>query len=423
MSDEVTKIQNEIKEEIKVLVSNVQAEVSKTTKETVDQKAKLGAMEAKYTELHDKLSEIEVDNQQLKHLQNQFKNSDSNQKEKQEKAIKLEKKCFSDFLKVGVQKESFSTYMPRSDSGRELKELRTDIQEFGGYLVGTQYGSILESNRSELGSIAQDCNVVTLSAGVNSIEYPLDDDDIIQPTNVREGGGTSTTATEKISNVELKVNDLMRKVTLTTSILDDGITNVEQWIARKVARGFALKEEAQILSGTGVNQAKGILTYTADASTSYGAYTRDRIQHITSGAGDDIDSDTGLDSLIELLKASYSSNAKMYMHSTTAFRLLKLKDSDGRPLLDPDYSKNPNGKMVYRGYPISVQQSMPVIAANVFAIAFGDLKEAYTVVRKNGFKIIKDIYTDDNNVIVKTSQRFGGAVTNFEAVKVMKVAT
>jgi len=411
-----------VAEEIKGIVANVQAESKATKQETVDQKAKFEKMETKFSELNDKYVELEAKNAELSLLQNQLQNTDGEQKENQEKLIKAEQKCFSEFLVKGSGDESYYKYMTYSDSGRELKELRTDVQEFGGYLVGTQFGGILESNRSELGTLAQECNGITLGGGVNSIKYPLDDDDIIQPTSIGEGAGTSTTTTETLSNINLEVHDLMRKVKMTTSMIDDGVINIEQWLASKVSRGFGLKEEQQILSGIGANEAKGILTYTADASSSFGAYTRNRIQFVSSGAGADIASPTGLDSLLELLKADYMKNAKLYMHSTTAFRLLKLLDTDNRPLLDPDYTKNPGINMSFRGFPISLQQAMPVIAADDFPIVFGDLKEAYTVVRKKGFRIVKDIYTSDNNIIVKTTERFGGAVTNFEALKIMKVS-
>lgn len=410
-----------VAEEIKGIVANVQAESKATKQETVDQKAKFEKMETKFSELHDKHVELEKQNEELKLLQNQFQNSDNEVKEKQEKLVAAEIKCFQEFLVKSTAGENFDNFIANSESGRELKTLRTDVQESGGYITSTQFGGIVESNLSELGTLAQDCQVLTLQPKSNSIEYPLDDAAIINPETITEGAGTSTTTTETFSHIDLKVHELMRKVQTTTNMLEDGIINVEQWLAKKVARGFAIKEEALILSGTGVNEAKGILTYTADASTAYGAYTLDQLQVTNSGHATLINDDTKLDDLIATLKPFYYRNAKMYMHSTTAFSLLKLKDSNGRPLIDPSYSKNPSINLTYRGFPISIQQSMPVIAASALSIAFGDLKEAYTVVRKSGFKIIKDIYTSDSNVIIKTTERFGGAIVNFEAVKLMKV--
>lgn len=418
MSEDNVKEFKELADETNKLIKSVREEVSVNKQETAEQKSKFEKMETRFNELVEKQKDIEEDNAKLKALKN-FSVDEVNEKKK--KAIELESKCFKEFMQRGNKGQDFYSFLDYSEKGRELKELRTDVADFGGYLTGTQLGGMIASNRSEVSDVTNDCSLITLSGNANSIEFPLDDDDIIQASPVGEGSGTSSTATETLGRVELKPYELMRKVKLTATMIED-VANSEQWIAGKVARGMRLKEENGVWQGTGVGLAKGILTYDADASTAYGAYTRDKIQVVNSGSAADINDTSEIDDMIKLLKPEYYANAKLYMHSTTAFRLLKLLDADNRPLIDPNYEKNPLKALTFRGFQISLQQGMPVIAANAKAIAFGDLKEAYTVVRKSGIRIIRDIYTSDNNIIIKTTERFGGAVTNFEAVKVMKVA-
>lgn len=65
---------------------------------------------------------------------------------------------------------------------------------------------------------------------------------------------------------------------------------------------------------------------------------------------------------------------------------------------------------------------MPAIGPGSLLIAFGDLKRAYTVVRRLGVKLLSDPYTDKPNVRLYGYQRVGGGVANFEAVKFLKLS-
>jgi HK97 family phage major capsid protein len=56
-------------------------------------------------------------------------------------------------------------------------------------------------------------------------------------------------------------------------------------------------------------------------------------------------------------------------------------------------------------------------------IAFGDFREWYTVVDRIGIRILRDAYTAKPYVKFYTTKRVGGDVTNFEAIKLQKVAT
>ena len=53
---------------------------------------------------------------------------------------------------------------------------------------------------------------------------------------------------------------------------------------------------------------------------------------------------------------------------------------------------------------------------------FGDLKQAYRVYDLVGTTMLRDPYSYDAYIALKTSKRFGGTGANTEAVKVMKIA-
>lgn len=54
------------------------------------------------------------------------------------------------------------------------------------------------------------------------------------------------------------------------------------------------------------------------------------------------------------------------------------------------------------------------------SIAFGDFKRAYLIYRRRGMRIIRDNITNKGFISFWVTERFGGGVQNFEAVKLMK---
>src|SRR3546814_2283303 len=70
----------------------------------------------------------------------------------------------------------------------------------------------------------------------------------------------------------------------------------------------------------------------------------------------------------------------------------KIKDSQGRPIFIPGYDPANNGKLdTLLGYPIKINQSVAVMAANAKSIAFGDMSK-YVI--RDVMDIILQRYTD-----------------------------
>ena len=73
-------------------------------------------------------------------------------------------------------------------------------------------------------------------------------------------------------------------------------------------------------------------------------------------------------------------------------------------------------------YPIVESEDMPDIAANAFAIAFGDFKRGYLVVDRQGVRVLRDPFTAKPYVLFYTTKRVGGGVQDFDAIKLLKFA-
>ena len=75
------------------------------------------------------------------------------------------------------------------------------------------------------------------------------------------------------------------------------------------------------------------------------------------------------------------------------------------------------------GAPLYFGTDVPVVGSNALAAIYGDFKRAYQIVDRTGIRVLRDPFTDKPFVKFYTTKRVGGAVVNFEAVKVAKVST
>ena len=73
--------------------------------------------------------------------------------------------------------------------------------------------------------------------------------------------------------------------------------------------------------------------------------------------------------------------------------------------------------------PVILMDDMPTIASNALSIAYGDFSEGYTIVDRVGLSVTVDPYTAPGFIKYYATKRVGGGVTNFEALKTLKMAT
>ena len=75
------------------------------------------------------------------------------------------------------------------------------------------------------------------------------------------------------------------------------------------------------------------------------------------------------------------------------------------------------------GYEARVDEYVPALAASSLSLAFGDFREAYTIVDRMGIRTLRDPYTAKPYVVFYSTKRTGGGAVNFEAVKFLKFST
>ncbi|SIQ13896.1 phage major capsid protein [Marinobacterium stanieri] len=319
-------------------------------------------------------------------------------------------------------KAAFDRFMRKGhdDGLRELeqKALSTDSDPDGGYIVTEEVDTSIERVMGDMGVMRQLATV----RPVGSATYK-------KLTN--QGGATSgwvgereersETGTPSLSELAFPTMELYAEPKATQSMLEDGMFDIESWLADEVGTEFSEKEAGAFITGNGVNKPRGILGYEAVANSNY---AWGKLGYIASGGAGAFASSNPSDKLITLvhsLKRGYRQGASFLMNDMSLMQVRLLKDADGNYLWRPGLEAGAPSTLL--GYTSETDDFMPDIAANSLSIAFGDFKRGYVITDRRGVQVLRDPFTAKPYVKFYTTKRVGGGVQNFEAIKLMKFAT
>jgi HK97 family phage major capsid protein len=119
------------------------------------------------------------------------------------------------------------------------------------------------------------------------------------------------------------------------------------------------------------------------------------------------------------LPVQWHAGASYLMNQRTAALMLTMSDALGRPLMIP--SPTAGGGFMINGSPVVLASQMPDVAAGNTAVAFGDWRKCYTLVRRQGTTMIPDPYTAGFCTLFKFSTRIGGSVTCPNAARLLRI--
>lgn len=329
-------------------------------------------------------------------------------------------------------KAGLFNYMRKGDDSGlrdlERKAMIAGDATAGGYTVHPELDAAIDRVARAVTVMRSICNVRTIG-GVSLKK-------IVTKSGAAVGGwGNETTAPSEssvMSLVELTVTPgtLWAEPRTTQEFLEDSDQNVEQWLADEVGIAFNEQEEAAFITsttGTGINRPRGFLAETPVANASYAWGS---IGYIASGgsgafatASSSVSPVDAFTDLLHALKPVYRANGRWLMSDATVATVRKFKDGQGNLQWRPGVTVSEPYVELFLGKPIEYSDSMPAVASNSYSVAFADWKRAYTIVDRVGTMIIRDALTAKPYVKFYTRRRVGGAVTNFEAIKLMKMAT
>ena len=325
--------------------------------------------------------------------------------------------------------KAFCNYLRKGQDagleGLELKALSVGSDPDGGYTVTPAMSANINAIVFESSPIRQLAAVETIST--DSLEI-IDDKDSAATGWVAETGTVSETASPQIGKHTIPTHGLYAQPKATQKLIDDSAIDIENWLAGKIADVFSRQENTAFVSGSGVSQPRGFLTYAA--GTSWG-----EIEQINSGTSGAVTSD-GLIKLYYSLKDAYARNATFLMNRSTlqAVRLLKESTTDQTSDRTAQKHERTTDQYLWQpglaagtpdtllGVPALSASDMPVLAADSLSVVVADFQAAYQIVDRQGIQILRDPFTEKPFVKFYTTKRVGGDVVNYEAIKLMKLA-
>lgn len=320
-------------------------------------------------------------------------------------------------------RKAFGAYLRTGDDDGlrglvlEGKAMTTAVASDGGYLVDPQTSDTIRSMLLSTASIRQIASVVNVEA--TSFEVLIDRSEIGSGW-ATEVAAVAESATPVIERISIRLHELSAMPKASQRLLDDAAFDVESWLAGKIATRFMRAESGAFVSGDGVDKPRGFLTpaKVANASWSWGS-----LGYVASGAAGDFPVSNAADCIVTLvyaLGADYRANGSFVMNSKTAGTIRKMKDADGRFLWSDGLAAAEPARLM--GYPVLLCEDMPDIAAGAYPIAFGDFAAGYTVAERPDVRVLRDPFSAKPHVLFYATKRVGGDVTDYAAIKLLKIA-
>lgn len=320
---------------------------------------------------------------------------------------------------VDEKKSAFLRYVRNGDQSAlhelEEKSLNSLTDAEGGYLAPLETERLITAAVRDISPMRQISSVREIGSNIYRKPISL-------------GGGAAgwvgeidartQTSAPTLSAIDFPTMELYAMPAASQTLLDDGVVDIEQWLADEVNSEFAAQEGAAFINGDGVNQPNGFLSYPIvdDAAQSHG-----QIGAISTGVDGGFDADNPADILFDLIyapKQTYRANGRFVMNRSLVGQLRKFKDSEGNYLWQPSIQAGVPSTLL--GYPVTEAEDIPDLAPGSASIAFGDFERGYLIVDRVGLRVLRDPFSAKPYVLFYTTKRVGGGVQDFNAIKVLK---
>lgn len=304
----------------------------------------------------------------------------------------------------------------------ERKAMTSGSDNEGGYLVTPDTSGRIVKKIFETSPMRQVAAQQTI--GTNELDGLYDIDEATSGGWVSETGTRAASASPTLGKYKIPVNEVFAMPEATQQLLDDANVDVETWLANKVADKLTRVENAAFVTGTGVGQPRGFTTYT-NVATSDATRTWGQLEMIKTGVNGDFAASLPADILFTLIAAfknGYLNNATFATTREVIAKIRKFKEATTNAYMwQPGLQQGQPEQLL--GYPIIKFQDMAALSANGVSLALGDFNMAYQIVDRQGFRVLRDPYTNKPYVRFYTTRRVGGQVVQFEALKFIQFST
>ncbi len=320
-------------------------------------------------------------------------------------------------------------------TGWDSKALSEGTDTAGGFLVPEVVQARIIQKMATMTTVRNNASVIQVGRDIVSFpkaSYTTASDDTTgsrysSPARVTATGEIPASATihqitsttwEKIT---IPVNTVMMSEIVYNDFLEDSMIDVGQYLADKMAEAYALYEESQFLTGTGVNAPVGILNDVDTAGIGPSS--------VVSGAtSSPYYTYAGVINLEAALPPQYEANAKFLARKGTYSYIRQIVTATTNEPLWPISAQNGYLGTVppsLLGYPILKSEFMPIsTGSGNYPLLLGDLT-AYQIVDRVGLSIqrLDELLADQNARKFVARKRFGGQLVEPWKIYVSKIST
>lgn len=320
-------------------------------------------------------------------------------------------------------KSAFRAFMRKNErllTPEEVKTLSVGSDPDGGYFVTPDTSGRIVRKVYETSAMRQYASVQVIST--DALEG-IEDLGEAGAGYAGEHATSGDTTTPQVGKWKIPVFWIDTEPKATQQLLDDAAVDIEMWLSDKVANKLGRFENAEFVTGS-ANKIRGFAAGYTFAADSGSGVTWGSIGYVATGVSGDFAASAKGDKLIDLmgtLKNEYLTGAAWFTRRSVITDIRKFKDGQSNYLWQPSFVAGQPETIM--GYPVVRMEDMPAKGADSYSLAFGNMREHYQIVDRQGIRVLRDPYTAKPYVKFYTTKRTGGGVVNYEAMKFLKFGT
>ena len=324
----------------------------------------------------------------------------------------------------GTDQNAEHAYKELVAKSREVKDVSlTDAA--GGFALPEDISRAIDNLVLKSSAIA--ANVKNVQVGTSDYKELVTVNDVTY-TWAAEADSRSATAEPTLRNRAPTWGELYAYMQASNWSLEDLFFNVEGWLVENASEAFGVGLSTAIYNGNGSGKPTGMFNTAPTAADDYASPERNHgaFEYIPLTSPGSPFAPTGLTAktLVDLVyqaRAPYRANGKFAMSSVTQGHVRKLTDTTGQFLWQPSLQMGQPDMLL--GYPVFTWEDLGApTTSTALAAVFGDFRRAYTLVTRSGMSVVRDNITAPGFTKFYMARRYGGIVTNNNALKVAKVS-
>lgn len=257
----------------------------------------------------------------------------------------------------------------------EVRAQATSPGSAGGYFIPTDTLARITETMKAYGGILGLANILNTTSG-NPLNWPSNDDTANVGAILSENSQITeqdVTLGQKTLGAFTYTSKLVR---VSLQLLQDDAFNIDTWLPRKLGERIGRAVAAHLATGVGTTQPEGLFTNATAGKTG------------TTGQTTSIIYDDLIDLIHSVDPAYRQSPSTRFVMSDSALKMVrKLKDGNNLPLWQPSTQMGVPDTLL--GYGVTVDNGVPVPAANAKSIGFGDINAAYVVRQVAGGQMMR----------------------------------